>query len=153
MRSFDLGRRFALVTIPFRAFSHCLTAQEQLACLAAVRRHLEPGGAVALDVFDPLLEVLAVGAVPERLGASIVAARQRDRVGQQVRLLIDGPAADHDLVLRGRLEGQAPDIDPCVYLTECDPSELSAGQFVTAEIVGSREYDLIARPVDVLATV
>ena len=88
-----------------------------------------------------------------RLQKKIVAARQRDRIGQHVRLLIDGPSADHDLVLRGRLEGQAPDIDPFVYLTECDPSELSAGQFVTAEIVGSRDYDLVARPVDVLATV
>ena len=81
----------------------------------------------------------------------IVAARQRARVGQHVRLLIDGPSAEHDLVLRARLAGQAPDIDPCVYLTECDPSELSAGQFVTAEIVGSRDYDLIARPIAVPA--
>jgi ribosomal protein S12 methylthiotransferase len=88
-----------------------------------------------------------------RLQKKIVAGRQRDRVGQQVRLLIDGPAADHELVLRGRLEGQAPDIDPFVYLTECDPSELTAGQFVTAEIVGSREYDLIARPLPVPAPV
>jgi ribosomal protein S12 methylthiotransferase len=87
-----------------------------------------------------------------RLQKKIVAARQKTRVGQQVRLLIDGPSADHDLVLRARLEGQAPDIDPLVYLTECDPSELSAGQFVTAEIVGSREYDLIARPLEVPAT-
>jgi ribosomal protein S12 methylthiotransferase len=88
-----------------------------------------------------------------RLQKKLVAARQRERVGQQVRLLIDGPSADHDLVLRARLEGQAPDIDPFVYLTECDPSELSAGQFVTAEIVGSRDYDLIARPLEVPARV
>jgi ribosomal protein S12 methylthiotransferase len=83
----------------------------------------------------------------------IVAARQRARVGEQVRLLIDGPSSDHELVLRARLEGQAPDIDPVVYLTDCDPSELSAGQFVTAEIVSSREYDLVARPLSVPAAV
>ncbi len=88
-----------------------------------------------------------------RLQKKIVASSQRDRVGQHVRLLVDGPSADHDLVLRARLEGQAPDIDPVVYLTDCDPSELAAGQFVTAEIVASREYDLIARPVDVKAAV
>jgi hypothetical protein len=67
-------------------------------------------------------------------------------VGTQVRLLVDGPASDHDLVLRGRVEGQAPEIDPCVYLTDCDPSELTSGEFITVEIVGSRDYDLIARP-------
>jgi ribosomal protein S12 methylthiotransferase len=61
---------------------------------------------------------------------------------------VDGPAAEHDLVLRGRLEGQAPDIDPLVYLTECDPAGLSPGQFIQAEIVGSRGYDLLARPID-----
>jgi len=83
-----------------------------------------------------------------RLQKRIVASRQRQRVGQQVRLLVDGPSADHDLVLRARLEGQAPDIDPLVYLSDCDPSQLSAGQFITAEIVGSRDYDLVARPVD-----
>ena len=63
-----------------------------------------------------------------------------------MRLLVDGPSAEHELVLRGRLEGQAPDIDPMVYLTDCDPSEFSAGQFLRAEIVGARDYDLLARP-------
>jgi ribosomal protein S12 methylthiotransferase len=87
-----------------------------------------------------------------RLQKKLVAARQRGRVGERVRLLIDGPSSDHDLVLRARLEGQAPDIDPVVYLTDCDPSEFSAGQFLTAEIVSSREYDLVARPIDVPAS-
>ena len=83
-----------------------------------------------------------------RLQKKIVAARQRERVGDRVRLLVDGPSTDHELVLRARLEGQAPDIDPVVYLTDCDPSELNIGQFVTAEIVSSRGYDLIARPIE-----
>jgi ribosomal protein S12 methylthiotransferase len=71
---------------------------------------------------------------------------QKARVGEHVNLLIDGPSAEHELVLRGRLAGQAPDIDPLVFLTECDPSDWSPGQFVRAEITGSRDYDLIARP-------
>jgi ribosomal protein S12 methylthiotransferase len=81
-----------------------------------------------------------------RMQKKIVGNAQKGRVGQVVRLLVDGPSTDHELVLRGRLEGQAPDIDPLVYLTDCDPSELSAGDFITAEIVGSRGYDLVARP-------
>lgn len=78
------------------------------------------------------------------LQRKIVTKAQQLRIGQKVRLLVDGPSAEHELVLRGRLAGQAPDIDPVVYLTDCDPSELSSGQFVNAEIVGSREYDLLA---------
>jgi len=77
---------------------------------------------------------------------TIVARRHKARVGQHARLLVEGPSPDHELVVRGRLEGQAPDIDPAVYLTECDAS-LEAGRFIDVEIVGSRGYDLVARPV------
>jgi len=77
----------------------------------------------------------------------LVEARQRQRIGQRARLLIDGPAADHELVLKGRLESQAPDIDPCVFLTECDVSAWRSGDFAEVEVVGARGYDLIARPV------
>jgi len=79
----------------------------------------------------------------------LVRKAQQLRVGQQVRLLIDGPSSEHELVLRARLEGHAPDIDPVVYLTDCDPSEFSAGQFIHAEIVGSRDYDLLASPITI----
>jgi ribosomal protein S12 methylthiotransferase len=82
-----------------------------------------------------------------RLQKQVVRRAHRRRIGQQVRVLVDGPAAEHDLVLRGRLEGQAPDIDPLVYLTDCDPSVLSPGQFIQAEIVASQGYDLVVRPV------
>jgi ribosomal protein S12 methylthiotransferase len=76
----------------------------------------------------------------------IVARAQKARIGKAVRILIDGPSPDHDLVLQGRLEGQAPDIDPVVILTDCDPSLYAAGDLIGATIVGSRDYDLIARP-------
>ncbi len=61
--------------------------------------------------------------------------------------MIDGAASDHELVLRGRLSTQAPDIDASVYLTECDPSRFASGDFVEVEIVAARNYDLVARPV------
>ena len=80
----------------------------------------------------------------------LVARRNRSRVGERVRAVVDGPAADHDLVLRARLASQAPEIDASVYLTECDPSNYHPGDFVEMEIVGARDYDLIARPVTVL---
>jgi len=81
-----------------------------------------------------------------RAQKQLVTARQRGRVGERVRLLVDGPASDHELVLKGRLSTQAPDIDPSVYLTECDPSQYRPGEFAEVEIVGARDYDLIARP-------
>jgi ribosomal protein S12 methylthiotransferase len=83
----------------------------------------------------------------------IVARAQQHRVGQHIRVVVDGPSAEHELVLRGRTEGQAPDIDPLVYLTDCDPAELTAGAFIQAEIVGSQGYDLLVRPLAVGAAV
>jgi SAM-dependent methyltransferase len=58
IRSFDLGRRFRLVTLPFRPFQHLLTVEEQLGCLGCIGRHLAPGGRLILDVFHPSLEAL-----------------------------------------------------------------------------------------------
>ncbi len=85
----------------------------------------------------------------ERLMArqrDIVAARQQARLGERTRLVVDGQSPEHELVLQGRLPGQAPEIDPVVYLTECDPSSIARGAFINVESVGAQEYDLIARP-------
>jgi ribosomal protein S12 methylthiotransferase len=76
----------------------------------------------------------------------LVAATQRRRIGERVRVLIDGPAPDHGLVLRGRLSTQSPDIDSCVYLTETDPEQFPAGSFLEGEVADARGYDLIVRP-------
>ena len=76
----------------------------------------------------------------------IVARSQKKKVGAQVKVMVDGPSPEHDLVWRGRLQGQAPDIDPMVYLTDADLDLLRPGALLDAEIVGAREYDLLARP-------
>ena len=77
----------------------------------------------------------------------LVEKRQRARIGERHRVVIDGPSCEHELVLKGRLATQAPDIDAAVYLTHCDPSACQPGDFVDVEIVAARDYDLIARPV------
>ena len=75
----------------------------------------------------------------------LVSARNEGRIGERTRVLIDGPG-EHELVVRGRLATQAPDIDGCVYLTDCDPSQFSAGVLAEVIIAGAHEYDLVARP-------
>jgi ribosomal protein S12 methylthiotransferase len=70
----------------------------------------------------------------------------RGKLGQISKVLIDGPSPEHDLVVQGRLEGQAPEIDGVVYLTECDPSRYKPGQLVTAKLVSAKDYDLTAVP-------
>jgi ribosomal protein S12 methylthiotransferase len=77
----------------------------------------------------------------------IVAKANSARIGRGVEVLVDGRSPEHELVLQGRLEGQAPDIDSVVFLTDCDPHEYVPGQLIQARIVGARGYDLIAAPV------
>src|SRR5258708_4478594 len=38
MRHFDLGRRFALITVPFRPFQHLISVDDQCACLDSIHR-------------------------------------------------------------------------------------------------------------------
>jgi ribosomal protein S12 methylthiotransferase len=76
----------------------------------------------------------------------IVAAAQKEKVGREVEILVDGPSPEHELVVQGRLRGQAPEIDPVVFLTDCDPTAFPAGQLIRARIVGARGYDLLAAP-------
>ncbi len=59
MRSFALGRHFALVVIARNSLLHFESASDLIATLATARAHLAPGGLLAFDVFVPKLEVLA----------------------------------------------------------------------------------------------
>jgi ribosomal protein S12 methylthiotransferase len=79
----------------------------------------------------------------------IVERTAATRIGQEVDVLIDGPSAEHELVLQGRLEGQAPDIDAVVYLSDCDPTAFGAGDLIRARIVAARGYDFVAEVVSV----
>jgi SAM-dependent methyltransferase len=53
MRSFDLDETFGLATIPGHAFQNTLTAADQFACLASIRRRLVPGGLLVVHLDHP----------------------------------------------------------------------------------------------------
>jgi len=61
MRDFSLAEQFALIIAPFRVVQHLTTVDDQLQFLAAVARHLVPGGRFIFDVFNPRFDIL-VGA-------------------------------------------------------------------------------------------
>ena len=78
------------------------------------------------------------------LQRDLVETRQHARIGRDVEVMVDGPSPESELVLTGRLQGQAPDIDAMVYLSDCDPSAFAAGDLVTARVTEARGYDLVA---------
>jgi len=61
MRDFDLGDTFALAIIPFRPFQHLVEPGDQLSTLRAIHEHLDPGGRLVFDVFNPDLGRIAAG--------------------------------------------------------------------------------------------
>jgi ribosomal protein S12 methylthiotransferase len=86
----------------------------------------------------------------------ISARKLRQRIGERLRVLLEGPSKDLDLVWEGRLEGMAPEIDGKVYITDFegvnDAADLPApGTLATVEITEAKEYDLIGRAVEFAA--
>ena len=69
--------------------------------------------------------------------AKISLKKNRALIGSWQRVLIDGM---EDLALIGRLQGQAPEIDGVVYLSE---TEAEPGEFVAVTITDASEYDLM----------
>jgi SAM-dependent methyltransferase len=56
MRSFDLGRRFDRVVIPYNSLLCLVDEEDVLCCLRQVARHLEPDGLLIFDIYDvPIL--------------------------------------------------------------------------------------------------
>jgi SAM-dependent methyltransferase len=53
MRDFDLGARFDFVFIALNSLMHLESQAEQRAALACAARHLEPGGRLLVDLFNP----------------------------------------------------------------------------------------------------
>lgn len=59
MRTFALDQRFGLIFIPFRAFAHLLTSEDQRRALGCIRNHLTEDGKLALNLFDPSHALIA----------------------------------------------------------------------------------------------
>lgn len=58
MTSFTLPKSYRLIQIPFRSILHNTTEAARLACLRHCYDHLQPGGLLAFDVFQPSEEYM-----------------------------------------------------------------------------------------------
>ncbi|RAL24310.1 class I SAM-dependent methyltransferase [Thermoflavimicrobium daqui] len=59
MAKLDLKeRRFPLIIIPYRSFSHLIQVQDQLATLKRIYRHLSNDGLFAMNIFSPQMDQL-----------------------------------------------------------------------------------------------
>jgi ribosomal protein S12 methylthiotransferase len=74
-------------------------------------------------------------------------AREKNRalVGRELEVLVEGPSEEHDLVMKGRHAGQAPEIDGGVYLSE---GEAHAGEMRRVRVVQASDWDLVGELID-----
>jgi ribosomal protein S12 methylthiotransferase len=74
--------------------------------------------------------------------------KNRAMIGRRVKVLLEGRSKETDLLLEGRMETQAPEIDGSVLINEVpDGADICPGDFVTVEITDAHDYDLIGRVV------
>ncbi|MCA9215826.1 MAG: 30S ribosomal protein S12 methylthiotransferase RimO, partial [Planctomycetales bacterium] len=94
--------------------------------------------------------------LPDQVSQQVMEARQgrlmevqqeiafswnNEQIGQQIRVIIDGPVPDEPTAWIGRSFADAPDVDGLVFVTG---EHVRPGDIVECEVVASRGYDLIA---------
>jgi len=59
MRTFRYPFKFDLIIIPYRAFLHMETREDQKRCLLNARKHMKKGGRLILNFFDPRMDIIS----------------------------------------------------------------------------------------------
>lgn len=77
--------------------------------------------------------------------AEISKRKLRSMIGRRVEVLLEGTSEESDLLLKGRMETQAPDIDGCVLINDTGDVAVKTGEFYSVEITESMDYDLVGR--------
>ena len=77
--------------------------------------------------------------------AGISRKKIKKMVGRTVEVLLEGRSGESDLLLQGRMETQAPDIDGHVLINDAGETEPLSGRLYNVEITDSLDYDLIGR--------
>ena len=78
-----------------------------------------------------------------RIQQRVIFERNESMTGQSITCIIDQPVPDHPGAWVGRATFDAPDVDGLVFVTQTDHT-LKPGDFVSCEVVTTKEYDLVA---------
>jgi ribosomal protein S12 methylthiotransferase len=74
----------------------------------------------------------------------IASGRGQDRIGSVMEVLVEGVSEETELLLEGRHEGLAPEIDGVVYIND---GSAKAGELVKVKITDAALYDLVGHVV------
>jgi len=73
-------------------------------------------------------------------------AKKRSLIGTQFDLLLEGPSEETELLLEGRTEMHAPEIDGRVFVNDIpEGHHVAPGEFHRCQITEAHDYDLVAK--------
>lgn len=75
--------------------------------------------------------------------ARISRRKNRQLVGKELAILVEGPSEQSELLLQGRLESQAPEIDGVCLVNDSEIGQPAPGEFRTIRITRALEHDLL----------
>lgn len=79
--------------------------------------------------------------------AEISRKKLATRVGKVVDVLVEGTSSESELLLKGRTEIQAPDVDGQVFIASA-PDDVAVGQIRPVKITQAGDYDLVGEIID-----
>jgi ribosomal protein S12 methylthiotransferase len=74
-------------------------------------------------------------------------ARRKNRalLGKEFEILIECPSQESELLLQGRLQSQAPEIDGICLINDSEVGDIQSGEFRTIRITRVLQHDLLGR--------
>lgn len=114
---------------------------------AVVFRYSDEETCAAHELEGKVKPVVAANRARKLMGIQRAIAREKNKalVGRELEVLVEGPSEEHELVMKGRHAGQAPDIDGSVYLSE---GESYAGEMRRVRITQASDFDLVGDLLD-----
>jgi len=76
---------------------------------------------------------------------AISARKNRTLIGRRLPILVEGLSQESDLLLQGRLESQAPEIDGICLINDSEIEDVKNGCFYTFEVTRALGHDLLGR--------
>jgi ribosomal protein S12 methylthiotransferase len=75
--------------------------------------------------------------------------RNKQLIGRELPVLVEGPSQETDLLWQARLATQAPEIDGLCYINDFGPGEPRPGEMRVLRVTKAHDYDLVGELVDV----
>jgi ribosomal protein S12 methylthiotransferase len=77
--------------------------------------------------------------------AEISVRKNKRLIGKEHPILIEGPSQESELLLQGRIESQAPEIDGICLINDSDIEDIQTGEFRTIQISRAMGHDLLGK--------